>query len=98
VSLAEGAKVERSTIRGPVVIGEGTLIRDSFVGPYTSIGRGCVLERVVVEHSVVLDGARLYGVERLEDSVIGRRAVVARDTHGNKALRLMVGDDAEVRI
>jgi len=53
---------------------------------------------VVVEHSVVLDGARLYGVERLEDSVIGRRAVVARDTHGNKALRLMVGDDAEVRI
>lgn len=98
VSLAPGAKVERSTVRGPVVIGEGTVIRDSFVGPYTTIGRECVLEGVVIEHSVVLDGARLYGVERLEDSVIGRRAQVVKGDEGNRALRLMIGDDAEVRI
>lgn len=98
VSLAPGAKVERSVIRGPVVIGEGTIVKDSFIGPYTSIGRDCVLDRVVVEHSVVLDGARLFGIERLEDSVIGRRAVVAKGEDGNKALRLMIGDDAEVRI
>lgn len=98
VALASGAKVERSVIRGPTVIGEGTVIRNSFIGPYTSIGKNCLVENVAIEHSVVLDGAQLLGIERLEDSVIGRRAVVAKGENGNKALRLMVGDDAEVRI
>ncbi|GIW50646.1 MAG: hypothetical protein KatS3mg081_0001 [Gemmatimonadales bacterium] len=44
VSLAPSARVERSVIRGPAVLGAGTVIRDSFVGPYTSIGDGCTVE------------------------------------------------------
>ncbi|MEM3485686.1 MAG: glucose-1-phosphate thymidylyltransferase [Candidatus Methanomethyliaceae archaeon] len=98
VSLARGARVERSTIRGPAVIGEGTVIKDSFIGPYTSIGNNCVIEGSVLEHSVVLDGARLTSIERLEDSVIGRNAVVASWRENARALRLMIGDDAEVRL
>jgi len=98
VSLARGARVERSTIRGPVVIGEGTVIKDSFIGPYTSVGKNCVIERSVLEHSVVLDGARLTSIERLEDSVIGRNAVVASGAENARALRLMIGDDADVRL
>ncbi len=96
VSLAKGARIERSTIRGPVVIGEGTVIKDSLIGPYTSIGKNCLIEGVTLEHSVILDGARLVNIERLEDSVIGRKAVVASSGRNAKALRLMVGDDAEV--
>ncbi|MEM1867996.1 MAG: glucose-1-phosphate thymidylyltransferase [Thermosphaera sp.] len=98
VSLARGARVERSTIRGPVVIGEGTVIKDSFIGPYTSVGKNCVIEGSVLEHSVVLDGAKLTGIERLEDSVIGRNAVVASWRENARVLRLMIGDDAEVRL
>ena len=98
VVLEEGAKVERSTVRGPVVIGGDAIIRDAFVGPYTSIGRGCHLQRVAIEHSVVLDGARLLGIERIEDSVIGKNARVESKSLNSKALRLMIGDDAEVLI
>lgn len=98
VSLAKGAKVEKSTIRGPVVIGEGTAIKGSFIGPYTSIGKNCLIEGVALEHSVILDGARLLNIERLEDSVIGRNAMVASGGQNRKALRLMIGDDAEVMI
>ncbi len=98
VRLESGAQVERSTVRGPAVIGAGTVIRDSFIGPYTSVGRGCLIEGTALEHSVVLDGARLVNVERLEDSVIGRNAVVAAAKQNSKALRLMIGDDAEVNI
>lgn len=98
VTLAKGARVERSTIRGPAIVGEGTVIKDSFIGPYTSIGKNCVIERSVLEHSVVLDGARLTSIERLEDSVIGRNAVVASGAENARALRLMIGDDAEVRL
>lgn len=96
VVLEKGAVVDNSTVRGPVVIGEGTVIKNSFVGPYTSIGKNCVLENVVIEHSVVLDGARLLGVERMEDSVVGRNAVVATGKHNSRAWRLLVGDDSEV--
>lgn len=98
ISLAQGARVERSTIRGPVIIGEGTVIRGSFIGPYTSIGKNCVIENSALEHSVILDGVRLANIERLEDSVVGRNAMVISGRQNSKALRLMIGDDAEVKI
>jgi len=96
VSLAKGAQVKRSTIRGPAVIGEGTIIENSFVGPYSSIGRRCVIENAALEHSVILDGAKVIDIERLEDSVIGKNAFVGKGLQNSCALRLMIGDDAEV--
>lgn len=98
ISLAKGAQVEKSTIRGPAVIGEGTVIKGSFIGPYTSIGKDCVIENAVLEHSVILDGARITDIERLEDSVVGRNAVVSKGNQNSKALRLLIGDDAEVSL
>lgn len=96
VSLAKGARVEGSVIRGPAVIGEGTVIKDSFIGPYTSIGTRCLIEEAVVEHSVILDGAKITDIERLEDSVVGRDAVISKGNQNSRALRVMLGDDAEV--
>ena len=98
VQLSKGAKVRKSTIRGPVVIGEDTVIENSFIGPYTSIGRNCFILNSAIEHSVILDGARIMGVERLEDSVIGRNTTVGKTQENSRALRLMIGDDAEVRL
>ena len=96
VSLAKGAQVKRSTIRGPAVIGEGTIIENSFIGPYSSIGRSCVIKNAALEHSVILDEAKVTDIERLEDSVIGRNAFVGKGQQNSRALRLMVGDDTEV--
>ena len=96
VSLEAGVRVERSTIRGPVVVAEGCAILDAFVGPYTSIGPNCTITRSRVEHSVLLAGSSLEGVDSLEDSVLGHNAKVARDNHAHRALRLMIGDDCEV--
>jgi glucose-1-phosphate thymidylyltransferase len=98
VSLAKGARVERSAIRGPAVIGTGTVIKNSFIGPYTSIGNRCIIENAALEHSVILDGAKIADIERLEDSVVGRNAVVSRGFSNSKAMRLMIGDDAEVKV
>jgi len=96
VSLAKGACILSSTIRGPAVIGEGSRIEGSFIGPYTSIGKGCVIRSSAIEHSVLLDGVNVAGVERLEDSIIGRNTTVSREKRNSQALRLMIGDDAEV--
>jgi glucose-1-phosphate thymidylyltransferase len=96
VVLEGGARIRRSEIRGPVAIGVDTVIEDTFIGPYTSIGRKCVITTSVLEHCVILDGVRLEGVGRLEDSILGRNAVVRRLSQKHQALRLMIGDDAEV--
>ena len=96
VLLEAGCVVRRSTIRGPAVVGNDTLIEDAFVGPFTSIGRGCQIRRSSLEHCVLLDHVCLEGVQRLEDSVLGRDASVRRLGGNHEALRIMVGDDAEV--
>ncbi|RLG08531.1 MAG: glucose-1-phosphate thymidylyltransferase [Thaumarchaeota archaeon] len=96
VSLAKGAQVKGSTIRGPVVIGEETVIENSFIGPYTSIGSRCIIKDTALEHSVILENTKITAIERLEDSVIGRNAVISKSKRNNRALSLMVGDDAEV--
>lgn len=96
VVLEDDAHVERSEVRGPAVIGTGTVVRDAFIGPYTSVGRGCTVRNAALEHCVVLDGVRVEGVARLEDSVLGRNAVVRRSAGNHQALRVLIGDDAEV--
>jgi len=96
VEIREGARIVRSVIRGPVVIGENAVVEDAFVGPYTSVGRSARVIRSSVEHCVVLDEASIVGVERLEDSLIGNRTVIRRQDGLRRALRLLVGDDAEI--
>jgi glucose-1-phosphate thymidylyltransferase len=91
------ARIERSVIRGPAIIGAHTRVVDAYVGPYTSIGAGCLLEGSEIEHSIVFDGAELSFVgARLETSVIGRGARVARSFQRPTAIRLAIGDGADV--
>lgn len=98
MEIARGACLRKSIVRGPAIIGEETIIENSFIGPFSSIGRSCKIKDSVLEHVVVLDGAQVIGVSRLEDSVIGRNALVKREETNRKALRLMIGDDAEVML
>ena len=48
---ARAAVLERCTVRGPVVIGAGCRLSDTFVGPYTSISDGVVVDHAELEHS-----------------------------------------------
>ncbi len=96
VSVGQNSCVRGSTIRGPAVVGEGSIIEESFIGPYTSIGSQCKIKQSEIEHAVVFDGAKIMGVSRLEDSVVGRNSIVEKQTAGHSALRLLIGDDAQV--
>ncbi len=98
VELEKGVKVINSVLRGPIAVGEGTVIEDSFVGPFTSIGSSVRIEGSAIEHCVILDGAVISHVERLEDSIVGRNARVHRNRERHKALRLMIGDDSDVEL
>lgn len=97
VEVMAGAKIENSLVRGPVSIAEGCRIKHSFIGPFTSIGPGTVVEDSSVEHSVTMRDCRIIRVDRMADSVLGNGAGVTRRAGNNfKALRLFLGDDAVV--
>jgi len=97
VAIGAGTRVVRSTVRGPAVIGEGCLIKDSFIGPFTSIGDNSRVEKSVIEHSVLLAGVTISQVDRLEDSLLGRNARVSRHNR-HRSLQLLLGDDTVVEL
>ncbi len=97
VQLGAGSVIEGSRVRGPVVVGKGCRIVGSFIGPFTSIGDGAEILNSTVQHAVLLEGCRIEGVDRIEDSLIGRNARVR--SHGARgALKLSLGDDSEVEL
>ncbi|MBO0747816.1 MAG: glucose-1-phosphate thymidylyltransferase [Acidimicrobiaceae bacterium] len=96
VVIEAGAKVLRSNVRGPVVVGAHTLVTDSFVGPFTAIGRRCRVEASEVEHSVILDDSSLVNAGRVEDSLLGHHVEVTRSERRPRAARLMVGDHSQI--
>jgi glucose-1-phosphate thymidylyltransferase len=98
VEVGEGTRIEHSTIRGPVSIGDNCHIKDSYIGPFTSIAAGTTIEQSGLEHSVVLEKCSIRNIERLSDCVIGRCAVVTRRGEGFKAITLFIGDDTRVEL
>ena len=98
VVIEPGAQVIRSTVRGPAIIGAGTRVVDSYVGPYTSIAASCEVIESELDHSMLLQGSRIEGIDRLTDSLVGRKAVVTRGDGRPRAVRLMLGDDSSVEL
>ena len=98
VVIAEGASVINSTIRGPVAIGARTRVVDSYIGPSSAVGSGCEVINSEIEHSVVMDASKVIDIARLEDSLSGTDAVVARTRQRPRALRLMIGDHCQVDV
>jgi glucose-1-phosphate thymidylyltransferase len=98
VVVEEGAEIINSTVRGPAIIGRGTRIVDTYVGPFTSIYHSCVIEETEIEHSIVLEQSVISGIQRIEDSLIGKEVRVSRSHTLPRALRLMLGDHSQVAI
>ena len=97
VVIDPSAIVERSLVRGPAVIGPQVRVRDAYVGPYTAIGAGTVIENTEIEHALLLRDVTIRDVSwRLERSIVGERARIARTFRLPQAINLCLGEDAEI--
>ena len=86
-------------IRGPVVIGENCVIKNSHIGPYTSIGNGVEIYNSEIEYSVIFDNVDIHCNARIIDSLIGKNALIL-DSHKSlpNGHKLIVGDNATVEL
>jgi glucose-1-phosphate thymidylyltransferase len=98
VRVSPGAEVTASRIVGPVVIGAGTRVEHSYIGPFTSVGEDCLIANSEIEYSIVLRGASINGVGRIEASLIGRHVQVTPASSVPRAHRLILGDHSKVQI
>jgi glucose-1-phosphate thymidylyltransferase len=99
VVIEKGARLTRSIVRGPAIIGAGAEIRDAFVGPYTAIGPDCVVERCEIENSIVLQGSKLEGIPgRIADSLIGTNVRIHPGAERPRVHRFLIGDNSEIGI
>ena len=98
VVVEPGAQVSGSRIVGPVIIGSGTKVTGCYIGPFTAIAQDCVIDDSEIEYSIVLRGASIRGVRRIEASIIGHHAEVTPAPRVPKAHRLVLGDHSKVQI
>ena len=99
VQIDPTAELNGAKLRGPIYIGPGARIVETYVVPYKTIGAGVTLEGVELEHSIVLPGAQIrYPGRRIEASLVGEGAQIGRDYSLPSALRLRVGPGAEIQL
>ena len=98
VVIEAGAEIVGSRILGPAIVGAGTRIENSYVGPFSSVAAECEIAHSELDHSVVLARSRIADVPRLTDSLIGREVELTRSTRRPRALRLMLGDHSVVEL
>jgi glucose-1-phosphate thymidylyltransferase len=99
VVIEPGARLERTTVRGPAIIGAGARLRDCYIGPYTAVGERCTITGAEVEHSILLAGCTVCDLDgRMESSLLGRNVTVRRGDRQPRAYRFMVGDNSDISI
>ncbi len=98
VEIGEGSKIIDSKIRGPVRIGENVIVKNSFIGPYTSIYNQSRVEGSRVENTVVMGEVEMEKVSKgIDASIIGKNARVAGN--GRKGvMELFVGSGGVLKL
>lgn len=99
VTLEKGAQVINSHIRGPVIIGKNTVIKNSYIGPYTAIYHDSLIEKSEIEFSIVMERCRITDVGiRIESSILGSGVEVVRAQDKPRTHRFILGAQSHLEI
>ena len=96
VQIAENVRLLGSRIDGPAIIGDGSTIVDSSIGPGSSIGESCEIESAALQDCIVMDRSVIRGAV-LEGAIIGRDVVILASP-GTRLRNIRLGDNARVEL
>lgn len=99
VFLGKDSAIYNSVVRGPIIVGEKTIIKHSYIGPYTSIGNGVNIDKSNLENSIILDGCTIWGVESaIDSSIIGEGSTIRNEKGLKKVNKLILGKGSKVNM
>ena len=99
VIVEEGAVVRGSTVLGPALIGSGSRVEDSHLGPFTTLGNDVTVREAELEHSVVGPNSTIEGVgSRVHGSLIGANVHITGRRGRPNGHTLIVGDESRVTL
>lgn len=99
VILEENVRLINSVVRGPSIIGNNVTLSNAYIGPFTAIAHDSEVINSEIEHSIVLEGCRIYDINRrIEDSLIGCHTEIFPSSAKPRAYKLLLGDNSRVGI
>ncbi len=99
VVVEEGARVIGSQIRGPAIIGGEGVVENSYIGPFTSVGRRCLIRNSELEYSILFEDTQILDADvRIERSLLGREVLIRRGTSRPKTQKFILGDQSTVEL
>jgi len=94
-----GISVINSIIKAPVVIGESTKIINSVIGPYVSVGTEAVIDRCVIENSIIMEGTKLENIKgTISSSLIGKNVTIRGFFNETGSSSFIIGDKGRIEI
>lgn len=89
-----------SKIVGPCFIGSGSVIKNSYIGPYTSVGRNCTIKNTHIENSVIMDNVSidLSYSSIIRDSLVGPASTIRSLGNNERFLRFVIGRDSKIEV
>lgn len=95
--ISKSAIIKNSIIAGPTSIDDDSIIIDSYIGPYTSIGKGVEINNCEVDNCIILENTRLEGInKRISSSLIGRNVSIKAINKRPYSNSFLVGDSSEL--
>ncbi len=97
VQMGENCQIDHSVVRGPVVLGKEVMIRNAYIGPYTSIGDYVHIEGSEIENSILLSHVSIIDLpKRIDNSIVGHYTKIGSQKGVPQSVRLITGDHTKV--
>lgn len=99
VLLGEGSQIIDSVVRGPVIIGKNVIVRNSYIGPYTSLGDNVLVEGSEIEASIVMKDCAIRNIPgRIDSSLLADNSQVTSAGHVPAAHRFILAENSYVQL
>jgi glucose-1-phosphate thymidylyltransferase len=99
VAISSSARLSGCVLHGPVAVDDRAVVEDSYLGPYTAVGAGAILTGAEIDNTMVLAGAEIsHPGQRIEGSIIGERASVARSFDLPRGLHMRLEPHSRVTL
>ena len=69
-----------------------------YIGPYTSIGNNCLIQRGEIENSIIMDDCTINISERITDSLIAPHSKITSNKAAIHGKRFILGEGTSIEL